>query len=560
MKITHFLSAVAFAIITFSSGVPTADAADDFVTVKHAPAKFAGKPACASKYPAGKGQGAGFRHLLTKSCYSCPSGFKRSLNPNIKAADACVRTTAARSAWSKAAYKGKKKMAKPSKRAFKDPRNGGEWWQCPSNRPRRTAYAVTDKRACATKNILGEKLSSAKFLGKVNRSTPKGAFFDPRRGGEFWACPAGYKRTVFPVTNAKACEKVTVASTKRARAKSRGSFGCKSGAFQNGLENACYTCPATYKRSAVPGTNLHKMKNACVYVTVDMAALKNPPFIKWALNDIKKFEKFTKPIISQAARIFTTKKSRDLAAKLAKAKSDRERQRLAKQFVDDMRKWMLANGPVRRASLDMRKARMEGMGIEPVLSGPAIDVASAARLAGGLVAPRRILPVAGEVQVAQANDRLHLVFPTISVTLVPADISLGFGFTGALMWAWDISQGTRYKGIKQRGTSKAEIYGSMAWSVGLSAGLDMGLELGFWTDPNHKLDGENHGFIVAASVKGGLGMSHWWNYGDKKWRDGDRTHGIRPKYLGMTIFPQVGVSAEVEYVRGDTIGTGRKKK
>ena len=49
-------------------------------------------------------------------------------------------------ATSKATYKGKVKTPKP-KGAFFDPRKGGEWWKCPSNRPRRTAYAVTDKRA-----------------------------------------------------------------------------------------------------------------------------------------------------------------------------------------------------------------------------------------------------------------------------------------------------------------------------------------------------------------------------------------------------------------------------
>ena len=286
MKITKYLGVFALILFAFSISVPVVQAANDFVTVKHTNAKWAGKPACASKYPAGKGQGTAFRHQLTKSCYSCPAGYKRSLNPSIKAGDACVKATAARSSWSKAAYKGKKKMAKPSG-AFHDPRKGGEWWKCPNNRPRRTAYAVTHKHACATKSLWpNEKLARAKFLGKVNRSTPKGAFYDPRKGGEFWACPAGFKRTIFAVTAKNACEKVTAARTQRAKAKSRGAWGCKKGAFKNGLENACYTCPATYKRSAVPGTNLHKMKSACVYVKVDMKSLQNPKFVARAKKQL----------------------------------------------------------------------------------------------------------------------------------------------------------------------------------------------------------------------------------------------------------------------------------
>ena len=50
-------------------------------------------------------------------------------------------------------YLSKVKRGKPTSRSFFDPRKGGEWWECPSNRPRRTLYAVTDSRACATKSL-----------------------------------------------------------------------------------------------------------------------------------------------------------------------------------------------------------------------------------------------------------------------------------------------------------------------------------------------------------------------------------------------------------------------
>lgn len=105
---------------------------------------------------------------------------------------------------SKATYRGKVKKSKPSG-AFYDPRKGGEWWKCPSNRPRRTAYSVTSKKACATKRIIGEKLSRAEFKGKVNNSKPSGAFVDPRKGGEYWSCPKGYIRNLNPVTHSAAC-------------------------------------------------------------------------------------------------------------------------------------------------------------------------------------------------------------------------------------------------------------------------------------------------------------------------------------------------------------------
>ena len=110
---------------------------------------------------------------------------------------------------SKATYRGKVTKAKP-KGAFFDPRKGGEWWECPSSHPRRTAHAVTDKRACATKNLLGEKLTGAKYLGKSTNPKPSGAFVDPRldkltRGPEYWSCPTGYDRNANAVTDKAAC-------------------------------------------------------------------------------------------------------------------------------------------------------------------------------------------------------------------------------------------------------------------------------------------------------------------------------------------------------------------
>lgn len=106
---------------------------------------------------------------------------------------------------SRAWHLGKVHRSEPSSRAFFDPRNGGEWWECPSNRPRRTLYKVTDKRACATKHIIGEKLSSAKYLGKTKNQKPSGAFVDPRNGGEYWKCPTGFWRNLNPVTAKAAC-------------------------------------------------------------------------------------------------------------------------------------------------------------------------------------------------------------------------------------------------------------------------------------------------------------------------------------------------------------------
>ena len=106
---------------------------------------------------------------------------------------------------SRAWYLGKVKRSKPSHRAFFDPRKGGEWWECPSDRPQRTLNKVTGPRACATKKMFGKKHSSAKYLGKTKHKKPDGAFVDIRKGGEYWRCPSGFWRNANAVTSKAAC-------------------------------------------------------------------------------------------------------------------------------------------------------------------------------------------------------------------------------------------------------------------------------------------------------------------------------------------------------------------
>lgn len=173
-------------------------------------------------------------------CWSCPAGTHRTIFP-VTNGNACKKP--GWSSWSNATFRGKAKTPKP-KGAFYDPRKGGEWWRCPRNRPRRTLYPVTHPRACATKNIIGEKLAHAQYLGKVHRPKPPGAFYDLRKGGEFWSCPSGFKRTIFPVTAGNACELKHPAIY--ARASYRAKFGCPRGTFfdlRHGGE--CWSCPAS---------------------------------------------------------------------------------------------------------------------------------------------------------------------------------------------------------------------------------------------------------------------------------------------------------------------------
>ena len=241
-------------------------------------------------------------------CWSCPSGTHRTIFP-VTNKNACTNPSS--SSWSKAVFRGKAKTPKP-KDAFHDPRNGGEWWKCPSNRPRRTLYPVTDPRACATKNIFGEKLAHAQFLGKVDNPKPHDAFYDMREGGEYWSCPNGYKRTIFPVTAGNACEQVHPATYFSARYVDK--FGCPKGTFfdlRGGGE--CWSCPASHPfRTINPVT----ANGACASTFGQIFAVDGTVICKQAVAairdgsaEIEKFQnsidKITAPVLQPITGMLT---------------------------------------------------------------------------------------------------------------------------------------------------------------------------------------------------------------------------------------------------------------
>lgn len=116
--------------------------------------------------------------------------------------------------------------------------------------------AAVDKTIAAMEGKMGGlKVGTAKATkkGAPKLSCAKGAFFDPRAGGECWSCRRGTHRTIFAVNKSKACERR--ASTSYAKAKNHGKGSgvfktdCKKGRFYDIGKGKCYSCPKGYKRS-----------------------------------------------------------------------------------------------------------------------------------------------------------------------------------------------------------------------------------------------------------------------------------------------------------------------
>ncbi len=134
--------------------------------------------------------------------------------------------------------------------AFTDPRNGGECWSCPTSYVR-NASAVTQPDACW--KPVSELLSAATQTGRTGCGS--GSFGDPRNGGECWACPAGYGRTLEAVTADRACSKTIIGPFSVASFK--GKIGtCNGSSFFDPIDGGtCWTCPAQYRRTALSVTS-----------------------------------------------------------------------------------------------------------------------------------------------------------------------------------------------------------------------------------------------------------------------------------------------------------------
>lgn len=131
-------------------------------------AKFVKKiPACP--------QGTFFDPIDTGSCWSCPSGYNRHIT-HVKAQDACIKAPSTEVHRAKMMYPaGCKAYGKDS---FYDPRNGGECWSCPSGYWR-SVYPVNEGWACGKD---GQPWARATYNGR-KKDCLSGTFFDPIDGG-----------------------------------------------------------------------------------------------------------------------------------------------------------------------------------------------------------------------------------------------------------------------------------------------------------------------------------------------------------------------------------------
>ena len=216
-------------------------------------------------------------------CYSCPDGYERSI-AHITESWACLTPL---ESFSRATRHNSGLAWDCSSDTFWDGYDGGACWSCP-NGYRRTAYHITDAKACA--RTQGQEPAHAKLVkkaecgpGEIQDAYVQGTQ-NPAYGGGCWTCPPGSARSVNPIYGNAGCYVeggVTFAAATRVKGMTcepdqiydpiNSSDSSVSAALakrnKNGAQvsagiygGTCWTCPAGYKRS---GSSVYR-NDACV--------------------------------------------------------------------------------------------------------------------------------------------------------------------------------------------------------------------------------------------------------------------------------------------------------
>ncbi len=212
-------------------------------------AEYTGK--AVGKCPTGS-----FFDLGTWSCFTCPSGYNRT--------GFAVDTPKACSKEIRPEYKYAKRVAGHKAcpaGSFKDGRNGGECWSCPTGYSR-TMSALTAWDAC------GKVFASARKAEFIDRVCLEGSFPDPNGG--CYICPTGFSRTAAAVTGHNACFR----NESQVAAKKEAALTCKEGDLFDFIDGGtCWKCPANSVRSLF-GV---KSDKACEYTDMLWEPAKRAP-------------------------------------------------------------------------------------------------------------------------------------------------------------------------------------------------------------------------------------------------------------------------------------------
>ncbi len=318
-----------------------------------------------------------------------------------------------------------------------------ECWKCPAATPKRTIFPVTQAWACEkpAREVFRRAKGPRNPTGFFRTDCQKGWFLDVFKG-KCYSC-TGYNRSLHAVTHPRACS--IVVPLKKSRATLMGNVGCGDG-FQHFFSGNCYTCPVGSYRNANTGNDPSKI-GACT--------------ICGGLN-------------GKPCPITTLRKSCDpgLVEHLLQGKC----------IIDNSHEGKI-----------YRKALAKAEELAPQLGAMILNANTLSKdqkLVNGLNA--KSPNTAGTAQqTTGANPCALNAFNTWSLG---GTVHAGFILGGTLEtgMAVDIRERARTGAIAQ---NNAFWYGGGSWDISLGAGVSAGINYGCWTAENNAILGKFEGAV-----------------------------------------------------------------
>jgi hypothetical protein len=193
-----------------------------------------------------------FADLGMSACYSCPSGYSRSGHA-VTDFRACLKPdSSVKQAFMSATFKG----PLCASGTFFDLYQGGGCYSCPSGYERSIAH-ISESWACLTP--LESFKRATRHNNGLAWDCGSGTFWDAWDGGACWSCPSGYRRTAYHIADYNAC--VSTNAQQPAHAALVKKAECGPGeikdAYVQGTQNpsyggGCWTCPIGTARTVLP--------------------------------------------------------------------------------------------------------------------------------------------------------------------------------------------------------------------------------------------------------------------------------------------------------------------
>lgn len=409
---------------------------------------------------------------------------------------------------------------------FFDPRKGGECWQCPADH-KRTVFAVHGNKACQkTGNILGGFTKATRIGNAKKLGCPSGQFKDKRR---CWSCPANYNRSIHPVDGSLAC---TV----------KASLTCDEGLSVKS-DARCYDPDIDVERKEAPACGgLYELKCefAHAYYVGKPTRLDCPD---GGFFDPRKFgqcwacpEDYARSIHSVAGHLACT------------AKASKTCEPGLRPDFGNICQYSKAGEVEAAARLILNQYAASIL--EAVLLTYEIDGsdqimahvnAKNDEAADAIIRQENY----DETSDAAQEDGIN----TISVGIIGSFNAVAIGSTGEHGLAFDLSGDGRV----------VKWYSSIDYKLGLALSVDSGLNVSFWTSENDGLSGDAHGMVfgitdafqlmnAVAKGKEILSATPGFSVAVTVWFDYDMN------FIGFSITPVASVGVDLGgYVRATTV-------